>query len=97
MQIIVKTQTRDSMTLTFDLLTSKSIGVIYYLRPIHMWSLKTIGQCVLKLLVGNHFCDVDDDDDDTDDTDDADDDDDDGQSNPYVSAMLRRRYKKDIY
>ena len=60
-----------------------------------MWSLKTIGQCVLKLLVGNHFCDVDDDDDDdADDTDDADDDDD-GHSNPYVSAMLRRRHKNE--
>ena len=58
-----------------------------------MWTasaldLKTIGQCVLKLLARNQFCDVDDADDDTDA------DDGDGQSNPYVSAMLRRQHNK---
>ena len=69
-----------AVTLTFDLLTSKSVGVILYPRPLQFErSLKTMGQCVLKLLVGN-FCD-----------DDADKDDHDKH---FVYAMLHRRHKK---
>ena len=52
------------VTLTFDFLTPKSIGLIYWLRQIYMWSLKAKGQSVLKLLSGNNFkierlCDLD--------------------------------------
>jgi len=52
------------VTLTFDLLTPKSIGVFDLIRAITLWSLKALGQRVLKLLSGNGFhssnhCDLD--------------------------------------
>ena len=43
------------MTLTFDLLTPKSIGFFYSIRAITLWSLKALGQRVLELLSGNGF------------------------------------------
>ena len=39
------------MTLTFDLLTWKSIGIIYSTRSIYLPSLKLLGQSVLELSV----------------------------------------------
>ena len=39
------------LTLTFDLLTWKSIGIIYSPRTIYLPSLKLLGQSVLELLV----------------------------------------------
>ena len=53
-----------TVTLTFDLLTPKSIGVFYSIRAITLWSLKALGQRVLELLSGNGFyssghCDLD--------------------------------------
>ena len=39
------------LTLTFDLLTWISIGVIYSSRTIYLPSLKLLGQCVLELSV----------------------------------------------
>jgi hypothetical protein len=30
------------VTLTFDLVTQKSIGVIYYYWPINMWNMKVL-------------------------------------------------------
>ena len=42
-----------TVTLTFDLLTSKSIGVFYSIRATTLWSLKALGQRVLELLSGN--------------------------------------------
>jgi len=53
-----------TVTLTFDLLTPKSIGVFYWIRAITLWSLKALGQRVLELLSGNGFhssdhCDLD--------------------------------------
>jgi len=52
------------VTLTFDLLTLKSIGVFYSKRAITLWCLKALGQRVLELLSGNGFhssghCDLD--------------------------------------
>ena len=52
------------MTLTFDLLTPKTIGVIYSTQAIILWSFMTLGQRILKLLSGNGFhtkghCDLD--------------------------------------
>jgi len=52
------------VTLTFDLLTPKSIGVFYLIRAITLWSLKPLGQRVLELLSGICFhslghCDLD--------------------------------------
>jgi len=52
------------VTLTFDLLTSKSIGVFYSIRATTLWSLKALGQRALELLSGNGFhssdhCDLD--------------------------------------
>ena len=44
---------RVTVTLTFDLLTPKSIGVFYSIRAITLWSLKALGQRVLELLSGN--------------------------------------------
>ena len=32
-----------------------TLGVIYYPRPMHMWSIKPIGQSVHKLLIGNEL------------------------------------------
>jgi len=46
---------RVTVTLTFDLLTPKSIGVFYLIRAITLWSLNALGQRVLKLLSGNGF------------------------------------------
>jgi len=43
------------VTLTFDLLTPKSIGVFCSIRAITLWSLKALGQRVLELLSGNGF------------------------------------------
>jgi len=53
-----------SVTLTFDLLTPKSIGFLYSIRATTLWSLKALAQRVLKLLSGNGFhssshCDLD--------------------------------------
>ena len=53
-----------TVTLTFDLLTPKSIGVFYSIRATTLWSLKALAQRVLKLLSGNGFhssshCDLD--------------------------------------
>ena len=53
-----------TVTLTFDLLIPKSIGVFYSIRAITRWSLKALGQRVLELLSGNGFhssghCDLD--------------------------------------
>ena len=55
---------RFTVTLTFDLLTLKSIGIFYSIRAITLWSLKALGQRVLELLSGNGFhssghCDLD--------------------------------------
>jgi hypothetical protein len=41
------------VTLTFDLLTPKSMGVFYIIRAITLWSLNALGQTVLQLLRGN--------------------------------------------
>jgi hypothetical protein len=41
--------------LTFDPLTSKSIGFIYYLGCISAWSLKSVKQRVLKILSGQYI------------------------------------------
>jgi len=46
---------RVTVTLTFDLLTPKSIGVFYSKKAITLWSLKPLGQRVLELLSGNGF------------------------------------------
>jgi len=53
-----------TVTLIFDLLTPKSIGVFYSKRATILWSLKALAQRVLKLLSGNGFhssshCDLD--------------------------------------
>ena len=45
-------------------LTLKTLGILYSLRPIILWSLKTLGQMVLLLLRGNDIyisgpCDLD--------------------------------------
>jgi len=55
---------RVTVTLTFDILTPKSIGAFYSIRAITLKSLKALGQRVLKLLSGNGFhslgqCDLD--------------------------------------
>jgi len=55
---------RVTVTLTFDLLTPKSIGVFYSIRATTPWSLKARAQRVLKLLSKNGFyflghCDLD--------------------------------------
>ena len=52
------------MTLTFDILTPRSIGLFYSKRAITLWRLKVLGQRVLELLSGNGFhslghCDLD--------------------------------------
>jgi len=52
------------VTLTFDLLTPKSIGIFYSIRATTPWSLKARAQRVLKLLSENGFhssghCDLD--------------------------------------
>ena len=39
------------LTLTFDLLTWKSIGIIYLSRNIYLPSLKLVGQCIVELPV----------------------------------------------
>jgi len=44
-----------TVTLTFDLLTPKSIGVFYSIRAITLWSLNALAQRVLELLSGNVF------------------------------------------
>ena len=44
-----------TLTLTFDQLTSKSIGFICWSWPIHLLSMRSLGQSVLKLLIGNRF------------------------------------------
>jgi hypothetical protein len=41
--------------LTFDLLTSKSIGVFLYLSPTHIWNSITIVRKVLKILSEHHL------------------------------------------
>jgi len=46
---------RVTVTLTFDLLISKSIGVFYSISVITLWILKALDQRVLKLLSGNGF------------------------------------------
>ena len=46
---------RVTVTLTFDLLTPKAIGVFYLIRAITLWSLKSLCQRVLELLSGNGF------------------------------------------
>jgi hypothetical protein len=43
------------MTLTFDTVTSKSIGVIKWSWPISMPNLKTVGKRNLKLMGGQAF------------------------------------------
>jgi len=53
-----------TVTLTFDLLTSKSKEVFYSIRDTTLWSLKALAQRVLKLFSGNGFhplghCDLD--------------------------------------
>ena len=52
------------MTLTFETLTPKTIEILYWLRPIILWSLKNLGRMVLLLLSGNNIyisdpCDLD--------------------------------------
>jgi len=52
------------VTLTFDLLSPKSIGFFYSIRAIILWSFKALCQWVLELLSGNGFhssghCDLD--------------------------------------
>jgi hypothetical protein len=44
-----------NLTLTFDPLTSKSKGVIYWSRPMHLCSLLAKGPWVVKLLIGNRI------------------------------------------
>ena len=46
---------RVTVTLTFNLLTLKSIGVFYLIRAITLWSLKALCQRVLELLSENGF------------------------------------------
>jgi len=53
-----------TVTLTFDLLTPKSLGFFNSIRAITIWSLKALAQRVLELLSGNGFhslshCDLD--------------------------------------
>jgi hypothetical protein len=43
------------MTLAFEPLTKKSIGVIYSLRPMHLCSLSAKAPWIVKLLIGNCF------------------------------------------
>jgi hypothetical protein len=43
------------VTLTFDPLTPKSIGVIYWAWPMYLQSLRTKGLWIVKLLIGNRF------------------------------------------
>ena len=43
------------MTLTFDLLTPNTIGTFYSIRAISIWSLKSLGETVLKLSSRNSF------------------------------------------
>ena len=43
------------MTLTFELLTPKSIGVFNSIRAITLWRLKALAQRVFELLSGNGF------------------------------------------
>jgi hypothetical protein len=43
------------MTLTFDLVTPKSIGVLYPIWTFILWSLNIVGQLELKLCSGNCF------------------------------------------
>jgi hypothetical protein len=48
--------------MTFEQVTPISIEVIYCPRPMHMWSIKQIGQFVNELLIGNTvhtYCDSD--------------------------------------
>ena len=47
------------LTLTFDLLTWKSIGIIYSPRTIYLPSLKLLGQSVIELSVAQGFRDTD--------------------------------------
>lgn len=42
------------MTLTFDLVTSKTIGFFTSTRPITILNLKALGQTVFKIMSGNH-------------------------------------------
>ena len=44
---------RAPVTLTFDLLTPKSIGFFYSIKAITLWSLNALVQTVLQLLRGN--------------------------------------------
>ena len=37
-----------TVTLTFDIVTPISLGVIYYPWPIHMWSIKPTGQSLMS-------------------------------------------------
>jgi len=45
-----------TVTLTFDLVTSKCIGVIYWVQPIFLLSTMTVTQKLFKILIGNGFC-----------------------------------------
>ena len=44
-----------TVTLTFDLLTPKSIGVFHSIRATTLSSLKALGHRILELLSGNGF------------------------------------------
>jgi hypothetical protein len=48
-------QCKDTLTLTFDLMTTKSIGVFYPIWTIILWKLNILGQMELKLCSGNCF------------------------------------------
>ena len=45
----------DLMTLTFDLVTQKSIGVICESWSMYLWSFMILGVSLLELSSGNHF------------------------------------------
>ena len=46
------------MSLTFDLLTSKSNEIIYWSYPTNVWSFERFGQKDLELLIGNQLYEV---------------------------------------
>jgi len=43
------------VTLTFDLVSPKSIGVLSLPRPISTWNMKALWYVVLKIMIGNHL------------------------------------------
>jgi len=43
------------VTLTFDLVNPKSLGVLSSLRPIKMWHMKALKSKGFKIMIGNHL------------------------------------------